>query len=153
MKAKDKAVHIIQTNSYLTLATVTKDNKPWNTPLWFCTDSSFSFYFVSPVNTVHVENIRRNKEGFITIFDSHAQEGDGIGVYSIVEITELNDEKSVNNGVSILYKNKGRTRSASEFLENSKRRIYKAKPLKVWINDAKEEKGLYLDFRIPIRLV
>lgn len=145
-----KAKEIIDKGAYITLSTVSNAGMPWNSPLWYARDEKYNFYFVSPKNTQHSNNIRENGKGFIVIYDTSAPEGTGEGVYMTVQVKELISKNAVERAIKYLYRSKAKTRRASEFLNNSPRRIYVVQPKEVWINDAEEKEGLYLDYRIPI---
>lgn len=69
---------IIRNNIYLTLATATE--MPWASPLFYCKDNKFNFYYISLTNSVHSQNIAKNGKVAFAIFDSHQKEGTGNGV-------------------------------------------------------------------------
>ncbi|MCA9387404.1 pyridoxamine 5'-phosphate oxidase family protein, partial [Candidatus Dojkabacteria bacterium] len=52
-----RAKEIISRVHYLTLATTSLDGTPWNSPLSYAVDKNFNFYFGSPKNTQHSQNI------------------------------------------------------------------------------------------------
>jgi nitroimidazol reductase NimA-like FMN-containing flavoprotein (pyridoxamine 5'-phosphate oxidase superfamily) len=69
-KYATQAKAIIKNNIYLTLATATKDGKPWISPLFFAYDNDFNLYWVSSKNSLHSKLIRSNPRVAIVIFDS-----------------------------------------------------------------------------------
>lgn len=144
------ANEILQKIPYLNLATVSDDGKPWNTAVWYAKDSSYNLYFVSPKETVHAKNIDNRPECFVTIYDSTVPEGEGVGVYIEAEVIKLSKPNEIVKAISCLYKAKKNKRQIADFISLSPRRIYKIKPLKIWINDAKEDDGLYLDYRVEV---
>jgi nitroimidazol reductase NimA-like FMN-containing flavoprotein (pyridoxamine 5'-phosphate oxidase superfamily) len=75
-------------NLYLTLATVCRSGRPWSTPLFFAYDNNY-IYWWSPKDAVHSQNIARDENVFITIFDSHVPEGEGSGLYLDCAAQEL----------------------------------------------------------------
>lgn len=147
-----KSKKVIDTIEYIDLATVTEDGKPWSSPLWFVRDDKYNLYFYSPKYTQHSQNIRNNGKGFVVIYDSRAPEGTGFGVYMTVEIKELNTVSEVKEAIKWIYTKKKKKKTTQDFLGKSARRIYKVTPKKVWVNDAEEKDGLFLDYRIPIKL-
>lgn len=144
------ANEILQKIPYLNLATVSDDGKPWNTAVWYAKDEDYNLYFVSPKNTVHAKNIHDNNMGFVTIYDSTAPEGQGVGLYIEATVSEIKDTKSIIKAISCLYKAKKNKRQSIEFISSAPLRIYKVKPHQMWINDAKEQKGLFLDYRVKL---
>jgi uncharacterized protein YhbP (UPF0306 family) len=86
-----KAAEIIKKIPYITLATSSKDNQPWNSPLWSAFDKDLNFYWASDYKSVHSTNIRNNSKVFCVIYDSTMAEGTGEGVYfsgNVYEIAE-----------------------------------------------------------------
>lgn len=74
-----KAVHILKSNIYFTLAT-TDGNVPWATPLFYCLDEDFNFYFISQMESLHTINVMKQSNVSFAVFDSHQPEGEGNGV-------------------------------------------------------------------------
>ncbi len=146
------ANEIFQKIPYLNLATVSDGGKPWNTAVWYAKDEDYNLYFVSPKNTVHAKNIQYNNLGFVTIYDSSAPEGQGVGLYIEATVSEVKDVKSIVKAISRLYKAKKNKRQSIEFISTAPRRIYKVIPHKIWINDAEEQNGLFLDYRVEVPL-
>lgn len=147
-----KAKKIIGEIVYITLATVSKDGVPWNTPLWSAHDKDYNFYFGSPKNTQHAKNIRANGKGFVVIYDSRIPEGEGEGVYITATVKELTRVGEVKEAIKVMYKSKAKDVSTDKFLGKSILRAYKVIPKKVWINDAERRDELYIDFRISVKL-
>lgn len=147
------AKKVLDTIAYIDLATVTPKGDPWSSPVWFVKDDKYNLYFYSPKFTQHAENIRDNGKGFVVIYNSTAPEGTGFGVYMTVKVQELNKRMDVDEAIKWIFTKKGKPRTADEFLGKSSRRVYKITPKKVWVNDAELKKGLYLDYRIEIKLI
>lgn len=74
-----KAVEILKSNIYLTLAT-TDGTTPWASPVFYCLDEDFNFYFISQLDSVHTVNMLKNPKVSFAVFDSHQAEGQGNGV-------------------------------------------------------------------------
>ncbi len=128
----ESAVQILRTMKYLTVATVCKDGAPWNTPVSASVDSQLIFTWGSSPNSQHSLNIRHDAHAFGVIFDSHAPEGTGEGLYL-----------------------SGRVEKVGE--ENETITIYRFLPEQIWINDEnKNEDGSYkndIRFEIPIEIL
>lgn len=151
-KYTEDAKKVFDKIEYITLATVTKDGKPWNSPLWYVCDDKYNFYFYSPKYTQHAKNIRTSSEGFVTIYDSTAPEGSGFGVYLNAKVVELNSKKDIEEAIKWIMKKTNTQMAPEYFMGKSPRRIYKVIPKKVWVNDAEIKNGLYLDYRVDIKL-
>lgn len=75
------ARRIIDSNSYLTLATADAHGKPWASPVWFACDNYIDFIWISRQTTRHSVNISERPQVGLVIFDSTAPIGSGQGVY------------------------------------------------------------------------
>jgi general stress protein 26 len=144
-----RAMEILNQIKYLTLATVSIDGTPWNSPVAHSIDDNFNFYFGSPKNTQHSQNIRVNGKGFIVIYDSTAPDGEGEGVYMTATVRELDSEEEIKQAISVMFKGDPKIQP-HHFLGDSELRAYLVKPIKIWMNDAKEKNGLFHDYRIDI---
>jgi nitroimidazol reductase NimA-like FMN-containing flavoprotein (pyridoxamine 5'-phosphate oxidase superfamily) len=149
-----RAKEIITKILYITIATADKNNQPWNSPVYFAFDENYYFYWASWKENQHSKNINQNSNIFIAIYDSTAPEGTGEGVYIKAKAYELTDEKEILNALSVLDKRVGKTkkRSASHFLGDYPRRVYKAVPENFWVNVDGEINGNFIDKRVEIEL-
>jgi len=147
----ERAREILSNIQYATVATVTPEGQPWNSPVAHEIDDAYCIYWFSDKEGQHSKNVRSNPHAFIVIYDSTAPEGTGEGVYIEADVTELNDADEINK---IRNAKKGRiVDDASEFLGNAVRRCYKAVPKRVWMNDAEEKDGKFIrDYRVEIQL-
>jgi general stress protein 26 len=75
------AKEIIEKIQYITIATVSKDGEPWNTPVYSAYDEDYNFYWISWKENQHSKNIAENNQVFSVIYDSTVPEGTGEGVY------------------------------------------------------------------------
>lgn len=83
---------IINTNIYLTLGT-TGGGIPWTAPIFYAVDNNFTFYFISQLDSMHIQHILKNPSVAFSIFDSHQKEGTGIGVQGSGRAHRLSDEE------------------------------------------------------------
>ena len=90
-----KAIEMLKSNIYLTLAT-TDGDIPWAAPLFYCLDDDFNFYFISQMDSLHTVHVleKQSKVGF-AVFDSHQKEGEGNGVQGSGTVTLLKDDEVV----------------------------------------------------------
>ncbi len=77
----DIARHILDTNSYMTLATADAEGHPWATPVWFAHDGYRELYWVSAPGARHSANLADRPELSIVVFDSTVAAGEGQAVY------------------------------------------------------------------------
>lgn len=150
-KYKQKAIEILAKIQYATVATVTPDGKPWNSPVAHEIDVDHNIYWFSDKESQHSKNVRTNPHAFIVIYDSTAPEGTGEGVYVEADVIELNDAEEINKVRNV---KKGRVvDDANEFLGEAVRRCYKAIPKRMWMNDAEEKDGKFIrDYRVEVTL-
>jgi uncharacterized protein YhbP (UPF0306 family) len=55
-----RAKEIIELILYITIATVSKDGTPWNSPVYSAFDEDYNFYWASDQNGQHSKNIAEN---------------------------------------------------------------------------------------------
>lgn len=151
-----RAKEIIEKILYITIATCGKDGKPWNSPVYSAFDEHYNFYWASWKENQHSKNIKENNNVFLVIYDSTVPEGTGEGVYIQAKAYELTDEEEIEIALGYLYKRKGqdsKKRKPEEFLGDHPRRVYKAVPEKIWMNDVGDVNGNYVDKRIEVKLI
>ncbi|MGH7249765.1 MAG: pyridoxamine 5'-phosphate oxidase family protein [Minisyncoccia bacterium] len=146
-----RAKEIVQSIIYATIATASKDGKPWNSPVRHCFDKDMNIYWFSDKENQHSKNVRKNEDIFIVIYNSTVPEGQGEGVYFEAKAVELNDPEEIRLARRI--KNGPDKDAPDDFMGNAIRRVYKATPVKAWMNDSDEKDGIFLrDYRIEIPL-
>lgn len=150
-----RAKEIIEKILYITIATSTKDGVPWNSPVYSAYDEDYNFYWASDQNGQHSKNIKENDRVFIVVYDSTVPEGTGEGVYIQAKAQALTDENEILKALAVLDKRVGKTkeRSATKFLGEYPRRVYKAIPEKVWMNGDGDVNGEYIDIRMEVSLL
>ena len=123
-----RAKEIIEKIIYITIATVTPEGKPWNSPVYSAYDkNNYTFYWVSPRAAQHSKNITEKPDVFLVIYDSTVPEGTGEGVYVQARASVVTDLKEMVRAIYLLYTRKKKTlRDVSRFLDSRPRRIYKA---------------------------
>ena len=149
-----KAKKIIEKILYITIATVSKDGQPWNSPVYSAFDKNYNFYWASDKNGQHSKNITENENIFIVIYDSTVPEGTGEGVYVKAKAYSLEDEKEIQHALEYLDGRVGKKpHDPNGFLGDMPRRVYKAVPEKFWVNDDGDINGNYIDIRIEVNLL
>ena len=146
-----RAKEIISKIEYVTIASVTEDGLPWNSAVFSAFDSNYNFYWGTHKDSQKAKNIRANKNVFLVIYDSTVPSGTGEGVYMQAVAYELNNMTEIKEAYKLL-----KTRHTAPFWEfkaikNGPIRLYKASPIKSWMNDGGEKNGHYIDIRTKIK--
>lgn len=152
-----KAKQIIAENIYCTIATATKDGIPWISPVFFAYDDDYALYWVSNKDSRHSQNLKRNPQAAIVIFNSQAPEGSGDGVYMEAAVQELEDTDTIAHALDVLNKrvtkDEFRVKRLGDVTKQGVWRVYMASPRIIsklsegeWIN------GQYIDTRIELPL-
>src|SRR3989338_1658716 len=98
-----KAKKIIQKISYVTIASVSHDGMPWNSPVFAAYDSDYNFYWGTYRDSQKSKNIRANKNVFLVIYDSTVPPGKGEGVYIKATAAELSNPKEIEFAHKLLW--------------------------------------------------
>lgn len=143
----EKVTTIFNTIRYATISTVDESGKAWAAPVWYVSDDQQTIYWWSPTATQHSKNIERSNDVYVTIFDSTAPEGEGLGLYIRAQATLVPDEKldeviSLYNESTKIFKLNRENTSG-----NAPTRLYQATPDTIQINDGIESDGYYQDIR------
>lgn len=155
-KLVESAKNIIEKILYVTVATVSKDGQPWNSPVYCAYDENYNFFWASDQHGQHSKNINENNKVFLVIFDSTVPEGTGRGVYIQAKAHMLTEKNEIARALGYLdgrvHKKKDPRTRVDEFRGNHPRRVFQAVPEKVWVNDGGEVNGHYIDVRIEVDL-
>lgn len=147
-KLPTNAQKILETITYATIATVTVDGQPWNSPVYCAVDADHTIYWGSHIDSQHSRNLAANNRAFIVVYDSTAEPGTGAGVYLQVTCEQLTDYEEVEKAHALIQ---GRRPSPywtlDEVRGDSPVRLYRAVPRKIWMNSEGEKSGIYIDTR------
>jgi len=147
-----RAKTILERIIYATIATSNADGKPWNSPVRHVYDDDLNIYWFSDKQGQHSQNVRSNEDVFIVIYDSTVPEGDGEGVYIKAKAYEVTDPDEITHARRI-KKGADFSGDPDDFLGDAVRRVYRAVPQSVWMNDAEVEDGVFIrDYRVEISL-
>lgn len=148
----ERAAAILRSTRYATIATASRDGKPWNSPVAHEFDDQLNVYWFSDKQNQHSQNVRENADVFIVIYDSSAPETDAEGVYIEAVAVELTDPDEVLR-VRKMKANEDWEGNPDDCTGDAIRRVYKAVPHRVWMNDAELSDGAYVrDYRVEIPL-
>ena len=125
---------IVEKILYINIATSSHDNKQWNTPVYAVHNGELVFFWRSWKESQHSQNIRENSNVFITIYDTTTELGQNHQrcVYVEAKAYEITDKEEID-AVLPLFLNNNET--ANNFMGDNVKRLYKAVPEKVWLND------------------
>lgn len=150
VRPSDKAKAVLDAISYITVATVSDDGQPWNTPVAaFHFEDDYTFYWASWQSNQHSQNIRANGKAFIVVYDSTPADGQpSAGVYIQAEAHELTDEQEVMQAAKVFKDDPYNPSDGKQYLGDYPRRIYKAVPQKIWMNSDDQVNGNFVDVRV-----
>ncbi len=141
---------IIDGIKYISVASVNENGEPWNTPVArYHFDNDYTLYWASWTDNQHSKNIRSNGKAFIVVYDSTPADGEpSQGVYIKAQATEITDEQEVMSAALVFGDDQYNPSDGKEYLGEKPRRIYKAVPQKIWLNDDSEVGGNFIDVRV-----
>jgi nitroimidazol reductase NimA-like FMN-containing flavoprotein (pyridoxamine 5'-phosphate oxidase superfamily) len=140
MKLTHRAAELLQTLEYLNIATVSANAHPWNTPVYARHDDRLNFYWCSWKDAEHSRNIRANPRIFITLYDSTRKRGDNNlrCLYIQARACEIEDSDEISKALHLLYPQDETEQRVDLVQGPSLRRIYRAIPETMWLNDKSE---------------
>jgi nitroimidazol reductase NimA-like FMN-containing flavoprotein (pyridoxamine 5'-phosphate oxidase superfamily) len=128
-----RAAAVIESNKYLTLATVDTDGNPWATPVYFTPDGHTSFYWASSPDAQHSRNIADHPNISIAIFDSTVAIGQGKAVYLKAHAAVVPDDELVACARFFSARlPELREYTADEFRAPAEMRLYRATTTQAW---------------------
>ena len=140
------AKDILQNNIYMTLATASKTGRPWASPVYYCIDRNYNFYYISQLNSRHCRNIFNKPTVAFAIFDSHQKEGTGNGIQGIGKARLLHDREIFK--ALKWYKTSFVELKPESFTGKAPYRLFKIKPAHFYILDPQAK----FDKRIKVKI-
>jgi general stress protein 26 len=148
-----RAIQIIEKIPYITVASVTNEGMPWNSPVFGAHDSEFNFYFGTYKLSQKAKNIFQNPNIFLVIYDSTAPPGSGEGVYIQAQAAAVTDPEEIKAAHELLWSRHVEPYwKLEEFTAPSPLVIFKVVPKKVWMNAEGEADGHYIDTRREVAI-
>ena len=146
---------IVRAIRYITIATVSAEGDPWNSPVYAAFDPHAGCYWSSSPLAQHSRNIEQNGKAFLVIYDSTVPEGTGEGVYVEATAAALTDATDIAVARRRLAERAGKSGgdpSAERLVASGVQRIYRATPKRVWVNAFEnDDQGTFIrDIRIEI---
>lgn len=144
---KNTFTDILSSVRYATISTADENGKGWAAPVWYVFDEEKNLYWWSSIDSQHSKNIGRDGEVYITIFNSSAPEGEGLGLYIRANAEQVPDEKldkviELYNSTTTQFK-----LDRENTTGNAPTRLYQATPTSIQVNDGIETDGFYQDIR------
>ncbi|MCB0323583.1 MAG: pyridoxamine 5'-phosphate oxidase family protein [Bdellovibrionales bacterium] len=136
----DRAKELLSKLEYINVATVSPAGLPWNTPVYARHDALLNFYWSSWKNAQHSLNLKTNENVFFTLYDSTRMRGDNNRrcLYFQGHAAEVEATSEIELVLPLLYPEEPAEQDAGKFVGDSLRRLYKARPIAVWLNDKSE---------------
>src|SRR3990167_9578228 len=97
-----QAKEIIARINYITIASVTPDSKPWNSPVFSAYDDDYNFYWGTHKDSQKAKNIAANENVFLVIYDSTVPPGTGEGVFVQAKARQLSDPDEIQHAYETL---------------------------------------------------
>ncbi len=137
----EKAKKIIMENNYMVIASHGRTSGPWASPVFYAYDKKYSFYFLSAVDAIHIENITENPRIGAVIFDSKQKIGKTEAVQFHAVATMVKKD-GIHNAIETYSerlfpasKLSAKERyNPSEYLEPSEFRFVKVVPTLMYVN-------------------
>jgi hypothetical protein len=96
----DIARTVLDTNSYLTLATADAAGVPWAAPVWFAHEGYRELFWVSAPDSRHSVNLAARPELSMVVFDSTAPPNEGQAVYLVATGAEQTEPADIDRGIA-----------------------------------------------------
>lgn len=129
-----KVDEVLDRVEHATVATVSADARPWNTPVYFARNQD-SLYWVSRRDAQHSENIRENGRAFIVVYDPSRKDTTGAGVYFEAEVAELTHDDAIRSALELIYRRRNKSvPRVSWFSRDSPQAVYHAHVVRMWTN-------------------
>lgn len=150
------AREILSKNQYMTIGTSDEDGNAWVSPVVYAPDEKYNLYFISLPDSKHSNNIVKNPDAVVAIFDSHQPFGEGVGLQIEGVIQKVPYSKTLR-AINIYvtrkwpHSNEVLKRYLSGFksvLRNKSYRAYVFIPKEVWMNDPSSK----IDIRVKVEL-
>jgi uncharacterized protein YhbP (UPF0306 family) len=153
---------IIASSNFLSLAT-TDGESPWANAVFFAADKDYNLYFVSLDDTVHVQNILKNPNVSVVIFDSHHIPGsEALNGVQIKGTCHEVSKEELPEAIEVTYTKRFPNRDdwekyninveAFSKTEKGSVHVYKIVPEHFYILDKELKKKLGKDVRVEMKL-
>jgi len=141
---------VLERIEHATVATVSADGRPWNTPVFFARHG-MSLYWLSRRDAQHSINIERNGRAFIVVFDSSREDADGACVYLEADVAALTADAEICEALERIYRRRQKPMpSPGQLSPGSPHAIYHARAVRVWSNVLHTSEEIPWDERVEL---
>ena len=107
----------LESTEYCCIATVDPKGV-WANPVYFAYDEKFNLYFISQMNSRHMQNLKNNPRISVAIYKTK-QKGDVLGTYIEGEAKIiLEDKKEVQKAFDVYYGRAGKGPDVQGYINN-----------------------------------
>ena len=145
-----RAREIVDMVSYITIASVSADGEPWNSPVFAAHDGEYRFYWCSYHGTQHSQNIRATGRVFLAVYDSTVPVGAGECVYIKGTAKQLTDPVEIATARRLLQARCPVPWPLDDLDGDAPMRLYQAVPERIWMNGSAQVNGRSVDARIEV---
>ena len=150
MSNDEIARDLLDTTSYLVIATADAEGVPWASPVWFAHENYHELFWVSAPDARHSQNIAARPSIGMVVFDSTVAPGAGQAVYMTARAYELEDSAAIDHGLDVFSgastRRVGTRWGRDQITGDARLRLYCATGIKHWILDP----GSPFDIRVSV---
>lgn len=144
------ARQILDTNSFVTLATADASGLPWASPVWYAQENYTELFWVSYPGSRHSVNLAARPQLAMVVFDSTVAPNTGQAVYLSAVAAEQTDPADIESGIATYSRVSLRSGLAAWGVDrvtgDARLRLFKATVSEHYIMDPDAP----IDVRIPV---
>lgn len=120
----------LSATDYCSLATV-DEKGVWSNPVYFAWDNKYNLYFISQMQSRHMQNIQKNNRIAVSIYNTE-QKGDVIGIQLEGGATILEKEEDKKSAHQVYYGRSGSLKQNEFAMHDSKWLFVKITPGQIY---------------------
>ena len=125
---------VLDSNAYMTVATVDESGRPWVTPVYFGFERRDQLFWVSSPDAEHSRNIAARPDVSIVVFDSSVPIGGAEAVYMRAEAEEIAEPTAEQCESAFRPRFEGlKSFDPSELREPAPLRLFRARVAEWWV--------------------
>ena len=107
----------MESTKYCCVASV-DEKGVWANPVYFAYDEKFNLYFISQMNSRHMQNLKKDPRISVAIYKTE-QKGDIVGIYIEGEAKIiLKDKKEIQKAFDVYYERAGKGPDVQGYINN-----------------------------------